>query len=204
MFVFVPCRHPLFPVLALLFEKCELATQSVECPSSDGFNSDLQVFIQQQQRDKKPFLSDNPEANELVRLVNSQPSNLRYAKHFGLSDDQVNTSPAHPPPGAGEGSGAVQGLLQSLHHVPQRQDAEREPPEERLRRLRQRRQLRWRDELEVVLLLGGRRRSCPLHAATTGSQCKYFISTKFFVRDRFTMVLKRCAFFVLNITTSNL
>ena len=59
-------RHPLFPVLALLFEKCEVATQSIECPSTESFNSDLQVFIQQQQRDKKPFLSDNPEANELV------------------------------------------------------------------------------------------------------------------------------------------
>ena len=31
-------KHPLFPLLALLFEKCELATQSPECPSSDSFN----------------------------------------------------------------------------------------------------------------------------------------------------------------------
>ena len=53
--------------MALLFEKCELATQSVECPSTESFNTDLQVFIKQQQRDKKPFLSDSSEANELVR-----------------------------------------------------------------------------------------------------------------------------------------
>ena len=38
-------KHPLFPLLALLFEKCELATQSAECPSSEGFNVDIQVSI---------------------------------------------------------------------------------------------------------------------------------------------------------------
>ena len=38
-------KHPLFPLLALLFEKCELATQSAECPSSEGFNVDIQVII---------------------------------------------------------------------------------------------------------------------------------------------------------------
>ena len=38
-------KHPLFPLLALLFEKCELATQSAECPSSEGFNVDIQVTI---------------------------------------------------------------------------------------------------------------------------------------------------------------
>ena len=38
-------KHPLFPLLALLFEKCELATQSAECPSSEGFNVDIQVIV---------------------------------------------------------------------------------------------------------------------------------------------------------------
>ena len=59
-------RHPLFPLLALLFEKCEMATQSVDCPSSDSFSSDVKVFVHQHEREKKPFLSDNAEANELV------------------------------------------------------------------------------------------------------------------------------------------
>ena len=59
-------RHPLFPLLALLFEKCELATQSNECPTSESFNLDIQAFVQHQDRESKPFLSDNQEVNDLV------------------------------------------------------------------------------------------------------------------------------------------
>jgi len=59
-------KHPLFPLLALLFEKCELATQSAECPSSEGFNVDIQAFVQHQQQDKRPLLSESEEANELM------------------------------------------------------------------------------------------------------------------------------------------
>ena len=39
-------RHPLFPLLALLFEKCELATQSPDSASTDSFNIDVQTFVQ--------------------------------------------------------------------------------------------------------------------------------------------------------------
>jgi hypothetical protein len=60
-------RHPLFPLLALLFEKCELATQSTDCPSTESFNLDVQAFIQHQDREGKPFFSDNHEVNDLVR-----------------------------------------------------------------------------------------------------------------------------------------
>ena len=59
-------KHPLFPLLALLFEKCELATQSPECPSSDSFNQDIQTFVQHQQRDKKAFFTENQEVNDLM------------------------------------------------------------------------------------------------------------------------------------------
>merc|ERR1719163_195492 len=59
-------KHPLFPLLALLFEKCELATQSPECPSSDSFNQDIQTFVQHQQRDKKAFFTENQEVNDLT------------------------------------------------------------------------------------------------------------------------------------------
>lgn len=59
-------KHPLFPLLALLFEKCELATQSAECPTSESFNVDIQAFVQHQQQEKRPLLSDNEEANELM------------------------------------------------------------------------------------------------------------------------------------------
>jgi len=59
-------KHPLFPLLALLFEKCELATQSAECPSSDSFNVDIQAFVQHQQQEKRPLLAESEEANELM------------------------------------------------------------------------------------------------------------------------------------------
>lgn len=47
-------RHPLFPLLALIFEKCELATCTPREPgvagdvcSSESFNEDIMVFAQQ-------------------------------------------------------------------------------------------------------------------------------------------------------------
>ena len=64
------CRHPLFPLLALLFEKCEMATQSTECPSSESFNLDIQAFVRHQDRENKPFFTDNQEVNDLVNLEN--------------------------------------------------------------------------------------------------------------------------------------
>jgi len=66
-------RHPLFPLLALLFEKCEIATQSNECVASDSFNLDIQAFVQHQERDRKPFLLNDPEVDGLVsRLGQTQ------------------------------------------------------------------------------------------------------------------------------------
>ncbi|XP_067128279.1 homeobox protein PKNOX1-like isoform X2 [Centruroides vittatus] len=59
-------KHPLFPLLALLFEKCELATQSAEVPSSESFNMDIQAFVQHQERDRKPFFSEDPEVDGLM------------------------------------------------------------------------------------------------------------------------------------------
>ena len=41
----------MFPLLALLFEKCELATQSPDCPSSDSFNQEqIPIYLNIQQR----------------------------------------------------------------------------------------------------------------------------------------------------------
>lgn len=65
---FLNFRHPLFPLLALLFERCELATQSSEPQSSDAFNLDIQAFVQHQERDRKPFLSNEPEIDGLVSI----------------------------------------------------------------------------------------------------------------------------------------
>ncbi|XP_063576238.1 homeobox protein Meis3 isoform X8 [Pongo abelii] len=71
--------HPLFPLLALVFEKCELATC---CPrdgagaglrtppggdvcSSDSFNEDIAAFAKQV-RSERPLFSSNPELDNLM------------------------------------------------------------------------------------------------------------------------------------------
>lgn len=58
--------HPLFPLMALFFEKCEQATQTPDCPSSNCFDVDIQAFVQRQERERKPFFSDNPELDGLM------------------------------------------------------------------------------------------------------------------------------------------
>ncbi|KAK0176571.1 hypothetical protein PV328_000690 [Microctonus aethiopoides] len=59
-------KHPLFPLLALLFERCELATQSSDNSTSESFNMDIQAFVQHQERDRKPFLINDPEIDGLM------------------------------------------------------------------------------------------------------------------------------------------
>jgi len=63
-------RHPLFPLLALLFERCEQATQSAAISNSESFNMDIQAFVQHQERDRKPFLIDDTEIDGLVCILN--------------------------------------------------------------------------------------------------------------------------------------
>ena len=58
--------HPLFPLLQLLFDKCETATNSAECPSSASFDLDIKNFIHLHERDKKPFYTDNADVNDVV------------------------------------------------------------------------------------------------------------------------------------------
>ncbi|XP_051018405.1 homeobox protein Meis3 isoform X4 [Acomys russatus] len=71
--------HPLFPLLALVFEKCELATCSPrdgasaglgsppggDVCSSDSFNEDIAAFAKQI-RSERPLFSSNPELDNLV------------------------------------------------------------------------------------------------------------------------------------------
>uniref|UniRef100_A0A669B390 Homeobox domain-containing protein n=1 Tax=Oreochromis niloticus TaxID=8128 RepID=A0A669B390_ORENI len=67
------CRHPLFPLLALIFEKCELATCTPresavaggDVCSSDSFSEDIAVFSKQI-RSEKPLFSSNPELDNLM------------------------------------------------------------------------------------------------------------------------------------------
>ncbi|KAM6153747.1 homeobox protein Meis3 isoform 2-T2 [Erethizon dorsatum] len=71
--------HPLFPLLALVFEKCELATCSPrdgagaglgtppagDVCSSDSFNEDIAAFAKQI-RSERPIFSSNPELDNLM------------------------------------------------------------------------------------------------------------------------------------------
>lgn len=69
MVSFVLCRHPLFPLLTLLFEKCEQATQGSECITSASFDVDIENFVHQQEQEHKPFFSDDPELDNLVQAA---------------------------------------------------------------------------------------------------------------------------------------
>ncbi|KAF1464564.1 Homeobox protein PKNOX2, partial [Megadyptes antipodes antipodes] len=64
--VFHPKMHPLFPLLTLLFEKCEQATQGSECITSASFDVDIENFVHQQEQEHKPFFSDDPELDNLM------------------------------------------------------------------------------------------------------------------------------------------
>ncbi|XP_041427252.1 homeobox protein PKNOX2 isoform X4 [Xenopus laevis] len=61
-------RHPLFPLLTLLFEKCEQATQGSECITSASFDVDIENFVHQQEQEHKPFFSEDPELDNLDML----------------------------------------------------------------------------------------------------------------------------------------
>ncbi|XP_070969695.1 homeobox protein PKNOX1-like isoform X2 [Oncorhynchus clarkii lewisi] len=59
-------RHPLFPLLALLFEKCEQSTQSSDCVSSASFNVDIENFVRSQKKEGKVFFCDDPDVDNLM------------------------------------------------------------------------------------------------------------------------------------------
>eukprot|EP00064_Thunnus_orientalis_P022655 superscaffoldBa00007839_g22868 len=58
-------RHPLFPLLALLFEKCEQSTLSSDCITSASFDVDIENFVRSQEKEGKPFFSEDPELDNL-------------------------------------------------------------------------------------------------------------------------------------------
>ncbi|XP_017546984.1 homeobox protein PKNOX1.1 isoform X5 [Pygocentrus nattereri] len=67
-------RHPLFPLLALLFEKCEQSTQGPECVSSASFDVDIENFVRSQEKDSKTFFSEDPELDNLTPSFSSTMS----------------------------------------------------------------------------------------------------------------------------------
>uniref|UniRef100_A0AAY5K2I3 Homeobox domain-containing protein n=3 Tax=Esox lucius TaxID=8010 RepID=A0AAY5K2I3_ESOLU len=59
-------RHPLFPLLALLFEKCEQSTQGSDCITSASFDVDIANFVRSQEKEGKAFFSDDPDLDNLM------------------------------------------------------------------------------------------------------------------------------------------
>ncbi|XP_076011305.1 homeobox protein PKNOX1.1 isoform X1 [Genypterus blacodes] len=59
-------RHPLFPLLALLFEKCEQSTLSSDCITSASFDVDIEHFVRDQEKEGRPFFSEDPELDNLM------------------------------------------------------------------------------------------------------------------------------------------
>ncbi|XP_026074347.1 homeobox protein PKNOX1-like isoform X1 [Carassius auratus] len=59
-------RHPLFPLLALLFEKCEQSTQGSDCVTSASFDVDIENFVRVQEKDGKAFFSEDPDLDSLM------------------------------------------------------------------------------------------------------------------------------------------
>ncbi|KAI1899098.1 hypothetical protein AGOR_G00057990 [Albula goreensis] len=59
-------RHPLFPLLALLFEKCEQSTQGADCVTSASFDVDIENFVRNQEKEGKAFFSDDPDVDNLM------------------------------------------------------------------------------------------------------------------------------------------
>jgi hypothetical protein len=61
-------RHPLFPLMTQLFERCEKATYGGPWNSnlSEGFDEDILAFVRQQEQNGLPFFIDNPDVDGLV------------------------------------------------------------------------------------------------------------------------------------------
>jgi len=93
----------LFPLLSILFEKCELATKSVESSSTYDFTEDIKYFVEHKLKDKTEIACEDNEVNELVRkyefhLILMQTAIKKKArrgkqnKTFVFSDDWRPTS----------------------------------------------------------------------------------------------------------------
>lgn len=63
-------EHPLFPLVALLLEKCEMATASLGVPGEPSFSSTLptevEQFVGRLHAEGKPMLSDDQEVDALI------------------------------------------------------------------------------------------------------------------------------------------
>lgn len=71
-------RHPLFPLLALMLEKCEEATRGEADTQTvlSSLENDVQVFIQHEKDGNKMLTTDDVEVDELVRQIRSMGISL--------------------------------------------------------------------------------------------------------------------------------
>ena len=76
-------RHPLFPLLALLLEKCEEATRGEVDTRTvlSSLENDVRVFIQHEKDGNKTLTTDDVEVDGLVREKTKTLGNIRNLKH---------------------------------------------------------------------------------------------------------------------------
>ena len=84
--------------MALLFEKCEQASQTADCPSSDSFDVDIQAFVHHQEQDGKPFFSEDPELDSLVGTKGVSNGNQAAFSSLSHKKSVLGPLPKPPPP----------------------------------------------------------------------------------------------------------
>lgn len=62
-------RHPLLPLLAKLFEKCEQSTQTCELTPANAFDNEIKNGILQMNREGKSFYTEDRDLDNLVSIV---------------------------------------------------------------------------------------------------------------------------------------
>ncbi|KAL4228913.1 Homeobox protein pknox2 [Mactra antiquata] len=59
-------NHPLFPLMALLFERCEQASAATDFPAPEGIVSDIQSFIRHQEKENNALLTGDEDLDQLM------------------------------------------------------------------------------------------------------------------------------------------
>ena len=62
-------QHPLFPLLRVLFEKCEAATKSIDQADTLIFKNEIKTYISEMTKGNKPFFTNDAEVDSLVRKL---------------------------------------------------------------------------------------------------------------------------------------
>ena len=83
-------RHPLFPLLSILFEKCELATKSVESSSTYDFTEDIKYFVEHKLKDKTEIVCEDNEVNELVRKYGLHLILMQIVQQYHGAVNKIN------------------------------------------------------------------------------------------------------------------